>query len=153
MAEAVVSRPVRSAPKAARKSAKPSGLPVVFLTIIMALAVHVFLCFVVGMAADDTKWHTFGIDADVKFGEAQFQLNAIVSFLPFDFFFGFCFSVLLGFALRVPFFRDRVYHTIVEVKKRLMVQLSATQEEVESILRNDPDNNQRLLSRDRKSVV
>ena len=70
-----------------------------------------------------------------------------MSFLPFDLFFGFCFSVLLGFALRVPFFRDRVYHTILEVKKRLMVQLSATQEEVESILRNDPDNNQRLLSR------
>ena len=148
MAEAVVTRPMRSAPKpAARHSAKPSGVPVIFLTILMAVAVHFFLCWVVGMAADDVKWHPFGVDSDVKFGEAQFQLNAIVSFLPFDFFFGFCFSVLLGFALRVPFFRDRVYHTIIEVKKRLMLQLSASQEEVESILRNDPDNNQRLLAR------
>jgi hypothetical protein len=148
MAEAVVTRPMRSAPKpAARRSAKPSGLPVVVMTVLMAVSVHIFLCFVVGMAADTTTWHTFGLDSDVKFGEAQFQLNAVVSFLPFDLFFGFCFSVLLGFALRVPFFRDRVYHTIVEVKKRLMLQLSASQEEVESILRNDPDNNQRLLSR------
>src|SRR6476661_4229120 len=105
MAEAAVTRPVRSAPKpAAKHSAKPSGVPVIFLTILMAVAVHFALCWVVGMAADDVKWHTFGIDSDVKFGEAQFQLNAIVSFLPFDFFFGFCFSVLLGFALRVPFF-------------------------------------------------
>src|SRR6266446_8905806 len=108
MAEAAITRPMRTAPKAARRPGKPSGVPVIFLTVLMALAVHLFMCFVVGTAADETKWHTFGIDADVKFGEAQFQLNAIVSFLPFDLFFGFCFTVLLGFALRVPFFRDRV---------------------------------------------
>ena len=79
MAEAVVTRPMRSAPKpAARRSAKPSGIPVIILTIGLGIAVHLAFCAVVGMAADDVKWHTFGIDADVKFGEAQFQLNAIV---------------------------------------------------------------------------
>ena len=148
MAEAVVARGARSAPKAGnRKAAKPSGMPVVFLTLMFAVIVHILLCLAVGSAADKVEWHPFGVDADVMFGEAQFILSGIVSFVPFDIFFGFCFAVLSGFALRVPFFRDRVYHTIMDLKKRLMVQLSASQEEVESILRNDPDNNQRLLSR------
>ncbi|MEI8133987.1 MAG: hypothetical protein WCH46_02775 [bacterium] len=148
MADAAVTRPVRSAPTTMKRGSKPSGLPVVFLTVFFALAIHLFLCFVIGSAADEIKWKTFGIDASsVRFGEAQFELSAIISFLPFDLFFGFCFAVLAGFAARVPFFRDRVFHTILEVKKRLMLQLSATKEEVESILRNDPDNNQRLLSR------
>jgi hypothetical protein len=148
MAEAVVARGARTAPKVgSRKASKPSGMPVVFLTLMFAVVVHILLCLAVGSAADKVDWHPFGIDADVMFGEAQFILNGIVSFLPFDLFFGFCFAVLSGFALRVPFFRDRVYHTISDLKKRLMVQLSASQEEVESILRNDPDNNQRLLSR------
>ncbi|HET9137533.1 MAG TPA: hypothetical protein VFO76_12935 [Candidatus Kapabacteria bacterium] len=148
MAEAVVARGARTAPKVgSRKAAKPSGVPVVFLTVLFAVVVHVLLCLATGAAADKVEWHPFGIDANVMFGEAQFILNGIVSFVPFDLFFGFCFAVLTGFALRVPFFRDRVYHTISDLKKRLMVQLSASQEEVESILRNDPDNNQRLLSR------
>ena len=148
MAEAVVTRPNRPAPKAAmRRTQKPSALPVVFLTILTAIAVHVVLCWGTSTASDAIKWGTWGLGADVKFGEAEFQLFAPLAFFPFDFFFGFCFAVLLGFFLRVPFFRDRVYHTIFDVKKRLMVQLSATQDEVESILRNDPENNQRLLAR------
>ncbi len=148
MAEAVVNRGARTAPKAAgKKGAKPSAVPVVFLTLVFAVAVHILLCMATAGAADKIEWHPFGLDANVTFGEAQFIINGIVSFIPFDLFFGFCFGVLAGFALRVPFFRDRVYHTVHDLKKRLMVQLSASQEEVESILRNDPDNNQRLLSR------
>jgi hypothetical protein len=149
MSEVAVTRPTRTAPKqvVGRRVSKPSGVPVVFLTLLLSIGVHILFCLAVSSFSDEIKWHTWGIDSEVRFGEAVFQLNAPVAFFPFDFFFGFCFAVLLGFALRIPFFRDRVYHTIVDVKKRLMLQLSATQDEVESILRNDPENNQRLLAR------
>ncbi len=148
MADAVVNRSARVAPKSgAKRGAKASGMPVVLLTGVFALVTHVLLCMAVGGAADKVEWHPWGVEANITFGEAQFILNGIVSFIPFDIFFGFCFAVLAGFALRVPFFRDRVYHTVISLKKRLMVQLSASGEEVESILRNDPENNQRLLAR------
>lgn len=149
MSDAAVTRPTRTAPRpvVGRKVSKPSAAPVIFLFILMSLAVHIFLCYGTTSFADALEWHTWGVDGAVRFGEAEFELNAIVAFFPFDFFFGFCFAVLLGFGLRVPFFRDRVLHTIHDVKKRLMLQLSATQDEVESILRNDPENNQRLLAR------
>jgi hypothetical protein len=130
-----------------RKVSKPSALPVVLLTTIIAIILHLFFCYFVSSFSDEINWHTFGLDAHVRFGEARFELSAPLAFFPFDLFFGFCFAVLVGFAIRIPFFRERVYHTIVDVKKRLMLQLSATQDEVESILRNDPENNQRLLAR------
>ncbi len=148
MSDAVVNRGARVAPKSgAKRGAKASGMPVVLLTAVFALVTHTLLCMAAGGAADKVEWHPWGVEANVTFGEAQFILNGIVSFIPFDIFFGFCFAVLAGFALRVPFFRDRVYHTVISLKKRLMVQLSASAEEVESILRNDPENNQRLLAR------
>lgn len=148
MADTVATRgAARTAPKTAKNGPKPSAVPVVMLTIFFALVVHILFCMAVGGAADKVEWHPYGLEASVVFGEANFIINAIVSFVPFDIFFGFCFAVLAGFALRVPFFRDRVFHTVSDLKKRLMVQLSASQEEVESILRNDPENNQRLLSR------
>jgi hypothetical protein len=149
MSEVAVTRPTRTAPKpvVGRRVSKPSGVPVVFLTLLLAIGIHILFCLLVSSSSDEIKWHTWGVDAEVRFGENTFILNAPLAFFPFDFFFGFCFSVLVGFALRIPFFRDRVYHTIVDVKKRLMLQLSATQDEVESILRNDPENNQRLLAR------
>ncbi|HYM19889.1 MAG TPA: hypothetical protein VEW28_02680 [Candidatus Kapabacteria bacterium] len=148
MAETVATRAARSAAKpAARMTQKPSVVPVLLLTVLFAIVVHLLFCAATSAASDKIDWHPYGLEANVAFGEAQFVLNAIVSFIPFDIFLGFCFAVLSGFALRLPFFRDRVYHTVTDLKKRLMVQLSASQEEVESILRNDPDNNQRLLGR------
>jgi hypothetical protein len=154
MAEAAVTRPVRTATKpVARRASKPSAAPVIFLTVLFAVLIHVLLSASVGAFSIESHWETFGLNAEVFFSKAQIEehapyfVNAPLAFFPFDLFFGFCFAVLMGFALRVPFFRDRVYHTIIDVKKRLMLQLSATQEEVESILRNDPENNQRLLAR------
>lgn len=142
-------RPAKVAPKAApsRKTRKPSSAAVSILTLIGIVVVHFLFCLLVKEAADKLTWHTPGWDADVQFGEAQFTLNAFVSFIPFDVLFGFAFAVILGFMIRLPFFRDRVYHTILDVKKRLMLQLSANADEVESIIRNDPENNTRLLAR------
>ena len=137
--------PVKPLPS--RKTKRPSGATLLLLTVIAALVVHVLLCLAVQSAADEIKWHPFGVDANIRFGEAQFFLNPIVSFIPFDLFFGFSLAVAIGFMIRLPFFRDRVYHTVLDVKKRLMLQLSASQEEVESIIKNDPDNNARLLMR------
>ena len=142
-------RPAKVAPKAApsRKTRKPSSAAVFILTLVGIVVVHFLFCLLVKSAADKLTWHTPGWDADVQFGEAQFTLNAFVSFIPFDVLFGFAFAVILGFMIRLPFFRDRVYHTILDVKKRLMLQLSANADEVESIIRNDPENNTRLLAR------
>lgn len=139
--------PVKSMP--GRKTKKPSAGPIILLSIVGMVVIHVFFCWVIMLWAGpgNITWHTLGFDADVRFGEAQFQLNAVLSFIPFDILFGFALSVAIGFAIRMPFFRDRVYHTVVDVKKRLMLQLSATADEVESIIRNDPENNSRLLAR------
>lgn len=136
-----------SKPAAPRKAGKPSAAPVALITLIAGVAVHILLCLAVQGASDKIMWHPFGIDADIQFGEAQFFLNPILSFIAFDLFFGFGVAVIIGFAVRLPFFKQRVMHTVSDVKKRLMLQLSATKEEVESIIRNDPDNNTRLLAR------
>jgi len=130
-----------------RKTKKPSSAPVLILTIVAALGIHILFCLVLANLADNVRWHPFGVDSDVRFGEAQFFVNPIVSFLPFDLLFGFAIAVVIGFIIRLPFFRDRVYHTVLDIKKRLMLQLSASVEEVESILKNDPENNARLLAR------
>lgn len=139
-----------AAPKtstAARRPAKPSSMPVYLIMVASALAAHFLLCFLVQAAADEMKWHIPFVSGDILFGEEQFEFNAILALLPFDLFFGLGVAVAIGFMLRMPFFRDRVQHTIIDVKKRLMMQLSATHEEVESIIRNDPENNSRLLAR------
>jgi hypothetical protein len=130
-----------------RKTKKPSIAMVVILTIAGALAIHILFCLVLANLADGIRWHPFGVDSDVRFGESQFFVNPIVSFLPFDLLFGFAIAVMIGFMIRLPFFRDRVHHTVLDIKKRLMLQLSASIEEVESILKNDPENNARLLAR------
>jgi len=145
----VAQRPAKAPVKPAqsRKTRKPSAAPVLLLTLLGATITHVLLWMAVAAAADELKPHPDFIAGSIRFGEAQFELNAIVSFLPFDLFFGFAIAVAIGFMIRLPFFRDRVHHTVVDVKKRLMLQLSASAEEVESIIKNDPDNNARLLSR------
>lgn len=135
-----------------RKTRKPSAAPVLVLTIIAALGLHILFCIALGGLGTRIEWPIFGVDAKVWLeasggGENQFFVNPILSFLPFDLLFGFAIAVLVGFILRQPFFRDRVYHTVVDLKKRLQLQLSASAEEVESILRNDPENNARLLAR------
>lgn len=148
--EAAMPRPVKAAPKtstAARRPVKPSTGPVWVIAIVTAILTHILLCFAVQAAADDMKWHVQFLTGEILFGEEQFEFNAILSLLPFDLFFGFGLAVMIGFMLRMPFFRERVFRTIIDVKKRLMMQLSASHEEVESIIRNDPENNTRLLAR------
>jgi hypothetical protein len=144
-----MARPVKS-PKsstAARRPAKPSAAPVLLLTVLLGLAMHALLCYLVHLAADEMHWNVLGVIGEIRFGEEQFEFNAILSLLPFDIFFGFGLACAIGFMMRMPFFKERVLHTIVAVKKRLMMQLSASHEEVESIIRNDPENNSRLLAR------
>jgi hypothetical protein len=150
--ESVMPRPGRVAPKplAGRKTQKPSNAPVLLLTLIGVVLVHMLFCVGVSAYAGGPKnvvWSLWGYEAHVIFGEAQFDINMVLSFIPFDMLFGFALAVVIGFMVRLPFFRDRVYHTIVDVKKRLMLQLSATSDEVESIIKNDPENNSRLLAR------
>jgi hypothetical protein len=153
--EAVPVRPARmsDSPKAApkpsvtRKTKKPSAALVLVFTIIGATVVHLLFCLALQNLGDKIEWHPFGLMADVQFGDAQFIINPILSFFAFDVLFGFAFAVIIGFVIRLPFFRDRVYHTVIDLKKRLQLQLSASAEEVESILRNDPENNARLLAR------
>jgi hypothetical protein len=144
-------RPGRVAPKpmSGRKTQKPSAAPVLLLTLIGVIGIHVLFCWGVTQYAGSKNvvWNTPGFDAHVVFGEAQFDINMVLSFIPFDLLFGFALAVVIGFMVRLPFFRDRVYHTVVDVKKRLMLQLSATADEVESIIKNDPENNTRLLAR------
>ncbi len=151
-------RPARTAAQAApkapasRKTKKPSAAPVLILTAVAALVIHILFCLALGGLGTRIQWHPFGVDASVWLeasggGENQFFVNPILSFLPFDLLFGFAIAVVTGFVIRLPFFRDRVYHTIVDLKKRLQLQLSASVEEIESILRNDPENNARLLAR------
>ena len=134
-------------PVVTRKTKKPSGMPVFVITLIAGIGIHLLFCMALSNLGDEIKWHPYAIDANVRFGEAQFIINPILSFLPFDLLFGFAVAVVIGFIVRLPFFRDRVYHTVIDLKKRLMLQLSASMEEVESILRNDPENNARLLAR------
>ncbi|HWF44826.1 MAG TPA: hypothetical protein VG537_09305 [Candidatus Kapabacteria bacterium] len=142
-------RPAKAAPKppVTRKTKKPSVAPVVILSVVGAIGIHILFCLMLANLADSVRWHPFGIDSDVRFGEAQFFVNPVLSFLPFDILFGFAIATVIGFVIRLPFFRDRVHHTVLDIKKRLMLQLSASTEEVESILRNDPENNARLLAR------
>ncbi len=130
-----------------RKTKKPSVAPLIILTILGALLIHVLLCFLLANTGDEITWKPFGFLADVRFGDAQFIVNAVLSFLPFDFIFGWIIAVSVGFMIRLPFFRDRVHHTVIDLKKRLQLQLSASVDEVDSILRNDPENNARLLAR------
>ena len=130
-----------------RKTKKPSALPVLILMILGAVLVHVLFCLLLANAGDEIQWKPFGWLADVRFGDAQFTVNAFLSFLAFDILFGFIIAVLVGFIIRLPFFKDRVYHTVLDLKKRLQLQLSASVDEVDSILRNDPENNARLLAR------
>ena len=115
--------------------------------ILGAVLVHVLFCLLLANAGDEIQWKPFGWLADVRFGDAQFTVNAFLSFLAFDILFGFIIAVLVGFIIRLPFFKDRVYHTVLDLKKRLQLQLSASVDEVDSILRNDPENNARLLAR------
>ncbi len=146
----VAVRPAKPGTKAApagNKTKKPSSMLVTLLTIAFGIGVHLLFCMALSNLGDEIKWHPYAIDANVRFGEAQFIINPILSFLPFDLLFGFAAAVVTGFIIRTPFFKDRVYHTVVDLKKRLMLQLSASMEEVESILRNDPENNARLLAR------
>ncbi len=149
--ESVMPRPGRVAPKPmpGRKTQKPSSAPVLLLTLIGIIAVHALFCWGVAQyaGAKNITWGTWGYDAHVVFGEAQFDINMVLSFIPFDVLFGFALAVVLGFMVKLPFFRDRVYHTVLDVKKRLMLQLSASADEVESIIKNDPENNTRLLAR------
>jgi hypothetical protein len=146
--EAAMPRAAKPAAKpAVRKSGKPSGGPVWIIMAITALVVHLLLCMAVQSAADEMHWSAPFLMGEIRFGEEQFQFNAILSLLPFDLFFGFGLAVMVGFMMRLPFFKERVHHTIIAVKKRLMMQLSASPEEVESIIRNDPENNNRLLAR------
>ena len=130
-----------------RKTKKPSAIPLIMLAIVGALLVHVLFCVLLANTGDEIQWRPFGWLADVRFGDAQFIVNAVLSFLPFDVLFGFMLAVAVGFMVRLPFFRDRVHHTAIDLKKRLQLQLSATADEVESIIRNDPENNARLLAR------
>jgi hypothetical protein len=132
---------------ASRKTRKPSFAPVFLIMIIGAICVHLLFCLALQGLGDKVEWHPYALMADVWFGENQFIINPVLSFFPFDILFGFTFAVIVGFIIRLPFFRDRVYHTVIDLKKRLMLQLSASAEEVESILRNDPENNARLLAR------
>jgi hypothetical protein len=143
------SRQGKPAPKPVvnRKTKKPSTAPVLLISAVAAVGIHILFSFALGGLGDEIKWHPFAIMADVRFGEAQFIVNPILAFLPFDILFGFVIAVFIGFVIRLPFFRDRVYHTVVDLKKRLQLQLSASSEEVESILKNDPENNARLLAR------
>lgn len=126
-------------------------MPVLVLTAVGAVVIHILFCLALQGLGTRIEWHPFGVDAKVwlegSAGENQFYVNPILSFLPFDLLFGFAMAVIIGFVIRLPFFRDRVYHTIIDLKKRLQLQLSATTEEIESILRNDPENNARLLAR------
>lgn len=145
-------RPAKAAPKpVGRRTKKPSSTAIVLLTAAAAIGIHVLFC--IGMQAyADTHWRPFGIDAFVMLPSGdgsmqQFYINPILSFIPFDILFGFMAAVTIGFMIRMPFFRDRVHHTVTDIKKRLMLQLSASAEEVESIIKNDPDNNARLLMR------
>jgi hypothetical protein len=153
--EAAPVRPARMTdnPKAApkpnvtRKTRKPSAMPVLLFTIIGATIVHLLFCLALGNLGDKVDWHPFALMADVQFGDAQFIINPILSFFAFDVLFGFAFAVVVGFVIRLPFFRDRVHHTVIDLKKRLQLQLSSSADEIESILRNDPENNARLLAR------
>lgn len=148
--EAAMPRPVKNAPKAStatRRPSKPSGTPVLLISLITGLIIHVLLSYAVQAAADEMHWSVPFVTGEIRFGEEQFEFNAILSLLPFDIFFGFGMAVMIGFMMRMPFFKERVHHTIIAVKKRLMMQLSASHEEVESIIRNDPENNSRLLAR------
>jgi hypothetical protein len=153
--EAAQVRPARMSdnPKAApkpnvtRKTRKPSAMPVLLFTIIGATIVHLLFCLALGNLGDKVDWHPFALMADVQFGDAQFIINPILSFFAFDVLFGFAFAVVVGFVIRLPFFRDRVHHTVIDLKKRLQLQLSSSADEIESILRNDPENNARLLAR------
>jgi len=134
-------------PPVNRKTRKPSFSPVLLITVVGAMFVHLLFCLALSNLGDKIEWHPFGLMADVQFGDAQFIINPILAFIPFDLLFGFAIAVIVGFIIRLPFFRDRVYHTVIDLKKRLQLQLSASAEEVESILRNDPENNARLLAR------
>ncbi len=153
--EAAPVRPARmsDSPKAApkpnvtRKTRKPSAMPVLLFTIIGATIVHLLFCLALGNLGDKVDWHPFALMADVQFGDAQFIINPILSFFAFDVLFGFAFAVVVGFVIRLPYFRDRVHHTVIDLKKRLQLQLSSSADEIESILRNDPENNARLLAR------
>lgn len=132
---------------ASRKTKKPNAAPVLILTVLGAVLIHVLFCLLLGNTGDEIQWKPFGWLADVRFGDAQFIVNAFLSFLAFDLLFGFIIAVVIGFVIRLPFFKERVYHTVVDLKKRLQLQLSASADEVDSILRNDPENNARLLAR------
>lgn len=151
--EANTMRPAKAAPKATgRRTKKPSSMALVLLTVGVAVAIHLLFCIGMQAYAERVMWHPFGVDATVILpsgdgSEQQFFVNPILSFIPFALLFGFMGAVTLGFMIRMPFFRDRVYHTVMDIKKRLMLQLSASAEEVESIIKNDPDNNARLLMR------
>ena len=134
-------------PMANRKTPKPSIMPVVGLSVLYGLGIHLLFSLGLGGLGDEVKWHPFAVDAQIRFGEAQFGVSAILALLPFDILFGFVLATVTGFIIRVPFFRDRVHHTVIDLKKRLMLQLSASAEEVESIIKNDPENNARLLAR------
>ena len=147
-------RPARAAakPLLMHKTKKPSAMPVIVLSAAGAIAIHILFCFALARLGTKIEWHPFAVDANIWLegsgGDTnQFNVNPILSFLPFDILFGFAFATIVGFLIRLPFFRDRVYHTVVEIKKRLQLQLSASAEEVESIIRNDPENTARVLAR------
>src|SRR5258706_11578440 len=118
---AKAARPADAAkPPVGRKTKKPSAMPVLVLTAGSALVIHILFCLALGGLGTRIEWHPFGIDAKVWLessggGENQFFVNPILSFLPFDLLFGFAISVLVGFIIRLPFFRDRVYHTVIDL--------------------------------------
>src|SRR5437763_8125925 len=124
---AAAAKPARAAAKplvAHNKTKKPSTLPVLLMSAAFALVVHVLFSLALQGLGDSIRWHPFAIDADVHFGEAQFFVQPPLAFIPFDVLFGFVAAVAVGFIIRLPFFRDRVYHTELDIKKRLMLLLS-----------------------------
>jgi len=143
------SRQAKPAPKPAvtRRTKKPSSSPVILMMIVAGAGIHLLFCLLLSNLGDKIEWHPFGLMANVWFGDNQFVVNPVLAFIPFDILFGFAVAVLIGFIIRLPFFRDRVYHVVLDLKKRLHLQLSANIEEIESILKNDPENNARLLAR------
>ncbi|HET6513124.1 MAG TPA: hypothetical protein VFH43_13100 [Candidatus Kapabacteria bacterium] len=145
--DAAMPRAAKPAPKPVVRKGKPSAGPVWIITLIAGMIMHIVLCLAVQTAADEMHWSVPFVVGEIRFGEEQFEFNAILALLPFDLFFGFGLAVMIGFMMRLPFFKERVHHTIIAVKKRLMMQLSSTSDEVESIIRNDPENNTRLLAR------
>ena len=105
--QARISDSPKAAPKPSvtRKTKKPGAAPVLLFMIVGAIIVHLLFCLALQNLGDKIEWHPFGLMADVQFGDAQFIINPILSFFAFDILFGFAFAVVVGFVIRLPFFR------------------------------------------------